>query len=276
MHNLFIIAALAIATLMGCTTPAQKLERTSAVPPISASKIETLDSLSSPQPPRTSLPELHATSFMPSLPSRSAVVQSAARLIGTRTITSHGKRIAYDCAGVARAIFLEHGIDLYRGDVYDSKGNGVRLIYNHVRRHGVLHHGSDVHPGDLVFFDNTWDFNGDGKPNDPLTHVGIVEQLEPDGTVVFISRVADAIERYRMNVTQPHVHKTSQGRVLNDYIRRKRPTDPHNTARLTGELFSFYGNLLSPQKLVSSEGRPMPDQHERRAFVSPASALPGP
>jgi hypothetical protein len=60
--------------------------------------------------------------------------------------------------------------------------------------------------------------------------------------------VAGAVARYRMNRSQPHIHKTAEGRVLNDYIRRKRPTDPDHTTRLTGELFSFYGNLLSPQK----------------------------
>jgi hypothetical protein len=95
-----------------------------------------------------------------------------------------------------------------------------------------------------VFFDNTWDFNGDGLLNDPLTHVGVVEQVESDGTVVFISRVADAIERYRMNLALPHVHQTAEGRILNDYIRRKRTTDPHEIDRLTGELFAFYGTRL--------------------------------
>jgi hypothetical protein len=160
-------------------------------------------------------------------------------------ITSQGKRIAYDCAGVARAVYLEHGIDLYRAAGRDVNANGVRLIYHHLRRHGVLHRGPDVRPGDLVFFDNTWDFNGDGQANDPLTHIGIVEALEPDGTVVFISRVANAIERYRLNLEHPHIHKTADGRILNDYIRRKHPTDPINTARLTGELFAFYGNRLS-------------------------------
>jgi hypothetical protein len=203
-----------------------------------------------------------------------AIVESAARLVGARTITSQGKRIAYDCAGVTRAIFLEHGIDLYRGAFDDPKGNGVRLIHNHVRQHGTLHQGSHVSPGDLVFFDNTWDFNGDGKLNDPLTHVGVVERLEPDGTVVFISRVANAIERYRMNLDQPHVHKTAQGRVLNDYIRRKHLTDPDNVTRLTGELFSFYGNLLSPQKHVSSEGRLTQNPNQRQASVSLSSELP--
>lgn len=175
---------------------------------------------------------------------RTGIVRTATQLLGARTIESNGRRITYDCAGVTRAIYLEHGIDLYNGHTRDRNANGVRLIYNHMRQHGQLHQGPAVHPGDLVFFDNTWDFNGDGRLNDPLTHVGVVERIEPDGTVVFISRVADAVERYHMNLALPHVHKTADGRILNDYIRRKRPTDPDNMGYLAGELFTFYGTRL--------------------------------
>ena len=269
-----IISILAITTLVGCTKPVQTLNREIIAPSISANKMEPRDVPVLPQPSPRSTPGNHPTSFMTSLPSRLAIVESAARLVGARTISSQGKRIAYDCAGVTRAIFLEHGIDLYRGALTDPKGNGVRLIHNHVRQHGSLLRGSNVSPGDLVFFDNTWDFNGDGKLNDPLTHVGVVERLEPDGTVIFISRVANAIERYHMNLDQPHIHKTAQGRVLNDYIRRKHPTDPDSVARLTGELFSVYGNLLSPQKPISSEETGAQNSSQRRATVSLSSELP--
>jgi hypothetical protein len=216
----FIWFIIAIMTLVGCTstTPEQRHPQ----------KLEG---------PRC-CKRLEAT------PRRAAIVRTAARLVGARTIELNGRSIAYDCAGVTRAIYLEHGIDLYEGGSSDDKANGVRLIYAHVRQHGKLHQGPVVHPGDLVFFDNTWDFNGDGLLNDPLTHVGVVERVESDGTVVFISRVADAIERYRMNLALPHVHQTTDGRVLNDYIRRKRPTDPKEPGHLTGELFAFYGTRL--------------------------------
>ncbi len=251
MKLLGIIAIVTLMPLPGCTKPIQKSVRVASGTSMSADRLP-LHKSSPPARPQATLPPEHlAAPFTASLPSRSAIVQSATRLIGARTITSQGRRIAYDCAGVAHAIFLEHGIDLYRTDRHDVNANGVRLIYNHVRRYGTLHRGPEVRPGDLVFFDNTWDFNGDGKANDPLTHVGIVEEVEPDGTVIFISRVASAIERYRMNLEQPHIHQTPNGRVLNDYIRRKRPTDRTNTARLTGELFSIYGNPLSPRKHMS-------------------------
>ena len=172
---------------------------------------------------------------------RAAIVQTASRLVGARTLQVNGKRIAYDCAGVTRAIYLEHGIDLYNSGSSDPKANGVKLIHHHISRYGRLYKGPVVRPGDLIFFDNTWDYNGDGIVNDPLTHVGIVERQESDGTVIFISRVAGAIERYRMNTALPHVHKTADGRVLNDYIRRRDLDDPFNTAYLSGELFAGFG-----------------------------------
>jgi len=142
---------------------------------------------------------------------------------------------------VTRAIFLAHGIDLYDSEWHDPKANGVRLIHSHIRHHGTFHDGPAVQPGDLVFFDNTWDYNGDGIINDPLTHVGIVERQEADGTIVFISRVANAIERYRMNLGLPHVHLSAEGNVLNDYLRRKDRNDPVNASYLTGQLFAGFG-----------------------------------
>lgn len=172
---------------------------------------------------------------------RAAIVHTASKLVGAKVIQVNGKRIAYDCAGVTRAIFLEHGIDLYDGSSPDPKANGVRLIHHHISRHGKFHQGPAVRPGDLVFFDNTWDYNRDGIINDPLTHVGIVERQDPDGTVIFISRVAGAIERYHMNLALPHLHKTAEGRILNDYIRRKDLDHPFDAAYLTGELFAGFG-----------------------------------
>lgn len=217
----FITTAIAIVTLAGCAT---QVERPRA--PLSI--------------------ERPCCQSVERAPSRRAIVQTAAKLVGAKTIESNGRRIAYDCAGVTRAVFLRHGIDLYGSSDSDPEANGVRLIYAHIQQQGTLHQRPVAHPGDLVFFDNTWDYNGDGKVNDPLTHVGIVERQEPDGTVVFISRVAGAVERYRMNLRLPHVHKTAEGRVLNDYIRRNGVGDPIDAGHLTGELFAIFGTRVDP------------------------------
>ena len=216
----FIGLLIAVATLVGCAGVAQ--DGTQTVPPDNQGCCQRVEAT----------------------PRRTAIVHSARQLIGARTIEVNGRRIAYDCAGVTRAIFLKHGIDLYSGGPNDPHANGVRIIHAHIRQQGTFHQGPVVHPGDLVFFDNTWDFNGDGKVNDPLTHVGIVERQEPDGTVIFISRVAGAVERYHMNLALPHTHKTADGRILNDYLRRKGVIDSANTDYLTGELFAQFATRV--------------------------------
>jgi hypothetical protein len=220
MRLLFITTAIAMVTLVGCATS-----------PVERSRPSVSDGRA-------------CCRSVEHAPSRSAIVQTAAKLVGAKTIKSNGRRIAYDCAGVTRAVFLAHGIDLYDGEPDESDANGVRIIHAHIRQEGTFHQGPAAHPGDLIFFDNTWDYNGDGKVNDPLTHVGIVERQESNGTVIFISRVADAIERYRMNLDQPHVHKTADGRILNDYLRRKDGNDPANTGYLTGELFTQFATRV--------------------------------
>lgn len=203
--------------------------------------------------PVTPIPDCCRTSHTDSR--QQAIVRTAVNLVGATTIESQGRRINYDCAGVTRAIYLAHGIDLYAGGTADGRTNGVGLIYNHIRKNGRLHRGPVVQAGDLVFFDNTWDFNGDGLVNDPLTHVGIVEQVEQDGTIVFISRVAGAIARYRMNVAHPHIHRTADGRLLNDYMRRKHWRDGEHTAYLTGELFAAFGTRAIDSVTLSPDRR---------------------
>ena len=220
----FIGFVVAVATLVGCATSIK--DRAQRSPAVGQSCCRSVEVSSR----------------------RAAIVQTASRLVGARTLQVNGKRIAYDCAGVTRAIYLEHGIDLYDSGSPDPNVNGVKLIHHHISRNGRVHKGPAARPGDLIFFDNTWDYNGDGIANDPLTHVGIVERQESDGTVIFISRVASAIKRYRMNTALPHVHKTVNGRVLNDYIRRRGLNDPFNTAYLSGELFADFGVL--PQSTV--------------------------
>ena len=86
-------------------------------------------------------------------------------------------------------------------------------------------------------------FHRDGLPDDPLTHVGVVEKVDLDGTVVFVSSVSAGIERYRMNLKHPDTHKALDGRVLNDFLRRKHVSDARGTYYLAGRLFAAFGTL---------------------------------
>ncbi len=178
------------------------------------------------------------------VPRQEAVAKTAVRLLGRSRVEVGGRRYPADCSGLVRGVYATQRVDLYGGLGELDGGNGVGRIYSHVVQHGRIHYGPAVHPGDLVFFHNTWDFNHDGLPNDPLTHVGIVEQVERDGTVTFVSWVSTGIKRYRMNLQRPHIHKTAKGRILNDYMRRKGRGDPKNMQYLTGQLFAAFGTVV--------------------------------
>ena len=176
--------------------------------------------------------------------SQEALARAAIGFLGRSRIAVDGRRFTFDCAGLARGVYFSQGVDLYDGLGELKGGNGVGRIYGHVMQHGRIHYGPTVHPGDLVFFHNTWDFNRDGLVNDPLTHVGVVERVESNGTVVFVSRVSRGIQRFRMNVQAPDTHRTGDGQVLNDFMRRKGSRDPKATKYLTGQLFAAFGTLL--------------------------------
>ncbi|MBI3356731.1 MAG: hypothetical protein HY038_08185, partial [Nitrospirae bacterium] len=98
------MAAIAIVTLVGCAAPVIEPPQASAPvepPPISAPV----------EPSRAPVPEKRPCCRSAKvMPSRSAIVRTASKLVGATTIKSEGRRIAYDCAGVTRAIFLKHGI----------------------------------------------------------------------------------------------------------------------------------------------------------------------
>ncbi len=180
---------------------------------------------------------------------RLRLAAAAAAVVGSKAIVVGGVRYRFDCSGVASGIYAKAGLPLEArasavdpaGGSYDAASGGldVRGLYELVRRTGSLRL-SDPLPGDFVFFDDTWDQNGNGRVDDPLSHVGVVEHIEDDGTVVFVHRIGRHIVRNRLNLNQPTVRHDDKGRALNHYLRAARGNRP---ARTTGELFVGYGSL---------------------------------
>lgn len=168
------------------------------------------------------------------------IAASASRLVGLKTLTRVTRQVPDDCTGVPRYVYRKYGIDLM--DVESRPGeNGVTLIHRRARKAGALHKRTP-RPGDLVFFRETYDRNRDGRRNDGLTHVGIVEKVEKDGTIVFVHRGSKGVSRARMNLKTPKA-RAADGRVVNDFLR---PSTASSRAYLTGELFSSFA---SPERL---------------------------
>lgn len=178
--------------------------------------------------------------------SRARVVATARDLVGKPRVQLPGQSWSDDCSGLVRGVFSQVGVDLMAGA--DRGDNGVTAIYRFASRHGRIYDGGRPLPGDIVFFRDTYDQNRDGRSNDGLTHVGIVDDVAEDGTVSVIHRVARGIVRYRMNVAQPDAHSSASGAVINDYLR------PAGSARrvLTGQLFAGYGTLLPVESRLAT------------------------
>ena len=228
--TLSLVAVLLVVTLQGCATTDKRQPGLS----------DELDKMV----PTTGTRGEICCAMAERIPAQEMLAKTAVGFLGRSRIEVGGRQFTPDCSGLARGVYATQSVDLYGGLGKLDGGNGVGRIFTHVVQHGRIHYGPTVHPGDLVFFHNTWDFDRDGFPNDPLTHVGVVEKVELDGTVVFVSWVKAGVERYRMNLMMPDQHKTGDGRVLNDFMRRKEFGDSKANRYLTGQLFAAFGTLL--------------------------------
>ena len=150
-----------------------------------------------------------------------------------------GKRYGDDCTGLVRGVYAQVGIDLMSAAA--AGDNGDTAIYRFASTHGRVYEGGRPVGGDLVFFRDTYDLNRDGRINDGLTHVGLVEKIEEDGTVIVIHRVARGVVRYRMNLTFRDKALNSEGRPVNDWLRAPNSS---GVPQLTAQLFAGYATVL--------------------------------
>lgn len=164
-------------------------------------------------------------------------VQRSAQWVGLSSLKKVSKTARDDCSGLTQLAYRRADLSLFpeRGIPGES---GVAAIHRKARALKALR--EHPRPGDLVFFRETYDRNGDGLRNDGLTHIGVVEHVARDGTVTFIHRASDGVRRARLNLRTPHLRKNARGQVLNDYLRRP---DGISNLRLTGQLFAGYARV---------------------------------
>nr|WP_240672557.1 CHAP domain-containing protein [Corallococcus coralloides] len=162
------------------------------------------------------------------------IVARAAQLVGARRLD---RSVPNDCSGLVRLAYLQAGIDLVAHGFLAGE-NAVTGIFRRAQAANAVHR-LNPRPGDLAFFKETYDRNRDGKRNDGMTHIAVVESVAPDGTVTFIHRGGKGVARSRMNLARPTVHKLNSGALLNDFIR---PASKGMRAYLAGELFVAFAS----------------------------------
>lgn len=161
----------------------------------------------------------------------------AALWVGLPSLKRVSRTVNDDCSGLANLAYRKRNLSLLPERPLPGEG-GVAAIYRKARSLDALR--AEPRKGDLVFFRETYDRNRDGRRNDGLTHIGVVERVDRDGTVTFVHRAGGGVKRSKLNLHQPSLRRDAKGRVLNDYLRRpERATHP----RLAGELFAGFATV---------------------------------
>lgn len=162
------------------------------------------------------------------------VVATACRFIGQPRIVLDGVTYRQDCSGLVEAALAAAG--------YDFAGSSA-MLFEAARDAGVLHRRRLPFPGDVAFFDDTYDRNGNGRRDDPLSHVAVVEAVAEDGTITLVHVGSKGVVRFRMNLRRPEERSTEGGVVLNDYLRARTPGDGPRTRYLAGELWVGFASF---------------------------------
>jgi hypothetical protein len=161
-----------------------------------------------------------------------AVAEAAGDLVGRNKLSVHGQGYRYDCSGFVEAAHAKAG-EPVRGSTKD--------LYELASRHGVLHKKKRPYIGDVVFFDDSYDRNHNRRRDDELSHIGIVEEVDSDDTIIVVHLSNSGIVRTHMNLRHPDVHRNEAGVTLNDHLRSTSDRDGGPT--LTGQLWRGFGSL---------------------------------
>lgn len=185
---------------------------------------------------------------------REAVRESALSLKGRKheeKVTVRGRAFTLDCIGTVSAAYWGAGVDV-TVDFAKYEGNGVSRLHQSLRDRKVLLPGREPRVGDAIFWDDTWDRNGDGKfGNDPLTHAGIVVQVDEDGTIHYLhDNYFYGVTVERMNLRRPADWKDEAGKVINSPLyMASYPGKKGNPPRfLAGDLFKAFGSAEGIRK----------------------------
>ena len=163
-------------------------------------------------------------------PMQQKLIDSARWALGKNSLRVNNRQFNLDCTGVVLAIYYRSGIDLAE-NFSRYQGGGVQRLYAYMDELDLLYRTDYPQPGDLLFWDDTYDHNGDGKINDELTHVGMVVSTDSQGNIRYIHHnYRKGIILAKMNFLQP------DDLNVNDPMRARNAEEGHAPRWLSSHL----------------------------------------
>ena len=174
------------------------------------------------------------------------VVKTAESMIGKKYVPNiKGKHFTSDCIGFVRYSFFKTGLDLLKA--YGKAARGVPSLYLGLKKRNMIFSKGTPGPGDLIFFDNTYDVNRNGRWDDPLSHIGIVEKIGRWGTVSYIHFSNSGVKRSKINLRYPRTYafRSKSGKlfVINSFLRRNREKGLPKRDYISSHFFRTFAHL---------------------------------
>ena len=113
------------------------------------------------------------------------LIEGAEKYKEAKNLTVKGRNFNMDCSGVVAALYYYAEIDLQKY-FPDYIGTGTERIYKTLKDRKLLKKTWLPEPGDIIFWDNTFDRNRNGKDDDNLTHMGMVVSCDKQGNITYI------------------------------------------------------------------------------------------
>ncbi len=151
----------------------------------------------------------------------SSVLARAGNLEGHKRVSVGGKKYRNDCTGFVTACYGRVPLDLIAPG---TKGkSGTELMFRTLKSRGRIVPAGQAKPGDIVFFHNTWDKNGNGLRDDRFTHVALVVEVDSDGRLQVLHYASGKVKRgYMHPKRRGEARDKNSRRVLNSHVRRGR------------------------------------------------------
>jgi hypothetical protein len=170
------------------------------------------------------------------------IVRAAYSLVGSRTLRVRGERFTADCTGTVLAAYYAAGLDL-RPYFKQHTGNGVTRLHKIGREQRLLSAGGAPEPGDVVFWDNTYDRNRNGRFDDPLTHAGVIVDVGPRGQLEYVHyNYARGVVVEQLNLRRPDTHRAGN-ELINSPMRLKSDRHMRPDQWLASHLFRDLASL---------------------------------
>ncbi len=144
----------------------------------------------------------------------------------------------YDPANAAEFVSAVYGMNSV-----DLPSDTPANIYKSCKAQGRVYFGTKPKVGDIVFFHNTFDANGDSRNNDWYTHVGMVQSVGDNATAEVVAWREGKVQVHHINLERPEVAEQG-GQTLNSRLRAPGNSDAPFTQYYAGQLFAGFCGLL--------------------------------